>query len=79
MRILIEIDPGKAENPTSFAAEPPAASDAGPAAAAEAATATAEGDGGSPSPDLLASVAAAERTGIESPADASDAGAAPTP
>jgi hypothetical protein len=76
MRILIEIDPGKAEDHTSPAVGPSAASDAGPAA--EAATATAEEDGGSPSPDLLASVAAAEGTGIGNPADASDAGAAPT-
>ncbi|MBC7778527.1 MAG: hypothetical protein H7125_00340 [Proteobacteria bacterium] len=86
MRIVIEIDGTAVKHEEAGATTSPsppnaaAASDGGAAPGADAMTAAADKDSGGPSQELLDSIGTAERgSGNGSPpAEAADAGAAPT-
>jgi hypothetical protein len=85
MRIVIEIDGNEMKHAEAGETKPPlppdaAPADGGAAPGAEAATTAADSDSGGPSQDLLDSIGAAERGSGDGtpPAEATDAGAAPT-
>lgn len=85
MRIVIEIDGTAVKHAEAGETMPPprpdaAPADGGAAPGAEAASAASDSDSGGPSQDLLDSIGAAERGsgGGTPPAEATDAGAAPT-